>query len=252
MLMTLAGAMSTAELGLSLAEMIRQQKVHAIVCTGANLEEDLFNLVAHNYYERIPQYRDLTAADESALLQRQMNRVTDTCIPEQEAMRRIEAAVLREWQQADGKGERLFPHEFLWRVLEQPAIREQFQIDPDDSWLIAAKDAGIPVFCPGWEDSTLGNMYAAHCLRDEITRIHTVRTGIEAMIELAGWYTQVSSNQAIGFFSDRRRYRRRFSNLRGADAASGSQGGKCTTVVLLLPDQRSHNKLWQLLRSGTQ
>lgn len=200
MLMTLAGAMSTAELGLSLAEMIRQQKVHAIVCTGANLEEDLFNLVAHNYYERIPQYRDLTAADESALLQRQMNRVTDTCIPEQEAMRRIEAAVLREWQQADGKGERLFPHEFLWRVLEQPAIREQFQIDPDDSWLIAAKDAGIPVFCPGWEDSTLGNMYAAHCLRDEITRIHTVRTGIEAMIELAGWYTQVSSNQAIGFF----------------------------------------------------
>ena len=49
MFVTLAGAMSTAELGLSLAEMIRQDKVSAICCTGANLEEDIFNLVAHDY-----------------------------------------------------------------------------------------------------------------------------------------------------------------------------------------------------------
>jgi len=200
MLLTLAGAMSTAELGLSLAEMIRQGKVHAIVCTGANLEEDLFNLVAHNHYERIPQYRELSASDESALLQRNMNRVTDTCIPEHEAMRRIEAAVLKEWQQAERCGERLFPHEFLWRVLDQPAISGQLQIDPGDSWLIAAKQAALPVFCPGWEDSTLGNMYAAHCLRKEIAEVHTVRTGIEAMIELAGWYAQTSNQLPIGFF----------------------------------------------------
>lgn len=200
MLLTLAGAMSTAELGLSLAEMIRQGKVHAIVCTGANLEEDLFNLVAHNDYERIPQYRELTAADESALLRRNMNRVTDTCIPEHEAMRRIEAFVLKEWKLADHHGERLFPHQFLWRVLEQPALRQQFQISPSDSWLIAAKDASIPLFCPGWEDSTLGNMYAAHCIRQEIKNIHTLRTGIEAMMELAEWYSQISSNHPIGFF----------------------------------------------------
>ena len=200
MLLTLAGAMSTAELGLSLAEMIRREKVHAIVCTGANLEEDLFNLVAHNDYERIPNYRDLTAADDAALLHRNMNRVTDTCIPEHEAMRRIEAVVLEGWLLADRRGEQRFPHEFLWRALEQPALMEQVQIDPADSWLLAAKLAGIPIFCPGWEDSTLGNMYAAHCLRQEIRHVHTVRTGIEAMIELAGWYTQVSSSQPIGFF----------------------------------------------------
>jgi deoxyhypusine synthase len=90
MFMTVAGAMSTAELGLSLAEMIRQDKVHGICCTGANLEEDVFNLVAHDFYERVPHYRDLTPADEAALLNRHMNRVTDTCIPEMEAMRRIE------------------------------------------------------------------------------------------------------------------------------------------------------------------
>src|ERR1700741_2233897 len=107
MLVTLAGAMSTAELGISLAEMIRQGKVHAICCTGANLEEDIFNLVAHDHYERIPNYRDLTPSDEAALLARHMNRVTDTCIPEHEAMRRIEKAVLEEWMACDEKGERL-------------------------------------------------------------------------------------------------------------------------------------------------
>src|SRR5690606_5877061 len=117
MFLTMAGAMSTAELGLSLAEMIRQGKVHAICCTGANLEEDVFNLVAHDFYERVPHYRALTPADEQALLERHMNRVTDTCIPEMEAMRRLETAVLAEWVKADQAGERLFPHEFMYRVL---------------------------------------------------------------------------------------------------------------------------------------
>src|SRR5882672_11911076 len=92
MFMTIAGAMSTAELGLSLAEMIRQDKIHGISCTGANLEEDIFNLVAHDHYERVPHYRQLSPADEQSLLERHMNRVTDTCIPEGEAMRRIESA----------------------------------------------------------------------------------------------------------------------------------------------------------------
>src|SRR5215467_7549251 len=113
MYVCLAGAMSTAEIGLSLAEMIRQDKVHGISCTGANLEEDVFNLVAHDHYHRIPNYRDLTPADEQKLLERHMNRVTDTCIPEMEAMRRIETAVLEEWMACDQRNERLFPHEFM-------------------------------------------------------------------------------------------------------------------------------------------
>ena len=86
MLVTLAGAMSTAELGLSLAEMIREGKVHAISCTGANLEEDIFNLVAHDYYLRLPHYRELSAEDEEKLMVRHLYRVTDTCIPEEEAV----------------------------------------------------------------------------------------------------------------------------------------------------------------------
>lgn len=200
MLVTLAGAMSTAELGLSLAEMIRRDKVHAICCTGANLEEDVFNLVAHDHYERIPHYRELSARDEEALLQRHLNRVTDTCIPEEEAMRRVERAVFEEWALSERKGERRFPHEFLYRLLRQETLKAHYQIDPRDSWLYAAAEKDLPMFVPGWEDSTLGNIYAAHCMTKKINNVHTVRTGVEYMTELAEWYMRVTATHSVGFF----------------------------------------------------
>ena len=200
MFMTVAGAMSTAELGLSLAEMIRQNKVHGICCTGANLEEDVFNLVAHDHYERVPHYRDLTPSDEAKLLKRHMNRVTDTCIPEGEAMRRIESAVLEEWLAADGKGERYFPHEFMFKILRGGKLKSHYQIDPRGSWLMAAMEKNLPIFVPGWEDSTLGNMYAAHCIEGRMKNVHTVRTGIEYMMALAEWYTKAGAQHSIGFF----------------------------------------------------
>jgi deoxyhypusine synthase len=200
MLVTLAGAMSTAELGLSLAEMIRQGKVHGICSTGANLEEDVFNLVAHDHYRRIANYRDLTPQDERALLENHMNRVTDTCIPEAEAMRRIEGAILRYWMAADKAGERRFPSEFFFCVLRDAEVQASFQIDVRDSWLYAAMEAKIPVFVPGWEDSTLGNMYAGHCMQGDVKNVHTVRTGIETMVWLAEWYTRTSAESPIGFF----------------------------------------------------
>jgi len=200
MMVTLAGAMSTAELGKSLAEMIRQGKVHAITCTGANLEEDVFNLVAHDHYVRVPHYRELSAQQEQELLDRHLNRVTDTCIPEHEAMRRIEKAVLDEWVRADQAGERHFPHEFMYKILRSGVLEESYQIDPADSWLIAAAEAELPIFVPGWEDSTLGNMYAGHCITGDVKDVHTVRTGIEYMIELADWYTETTGGSKVGFF----------------------------------------------------
>ncbi len=205
MLVTLAGAMSTAELGISLAEMIRRGKVHAIVCTGANLEEDVFNLVAHDFYERVPHYRDLTAADEQELLDRHMNRVTDTCIPEMEAMRRIEKAVLEEWMAADAAGERYFPHEFMYKLLRGGKLKKYFQIDPKNSWLMAAAEKNLPIIVPGWEDATLGNMFAAAVIRGDVKNVHTVRTGIEYMTTLAEYYTKSAKKLkngegSIGFF----------------------------------------------------
>jgi deoxyhypusine synthase len=200
MMVTLAGAMSTAEIGLSLAEMIRQDKVHAITCTGANLEEDVFNLVAHDHYERVPNYRDLTPQDEQRLLDKHMNRVTDTCIPEGEAIRRIEAVVLEEWQAADKAGERYFPHEFMYRILLSGKLEQFYQIDPKDSWLLAAAQKNLPIIVPGWEDATLGNIFAAHVVDGDIKNVHTVRTGIEYMMYLADWYTTATKDTTIGFF----------------------------------------------------
>src|SRR6202789_1681296 len=205
MFVTIGGAMSTAELGLSLAEMIRQDKIHGISCTGANLEEDVFNLVAHDYYERVPHYRDLTPADEAGLLSRHMNRVTDTCIPEKEAMRRIESVVLEQWVAADRAGERIFPHEFIYKTLPGGKLRKWYQIDPNNSWLLAACEKNLPIIVPGWEDSTLGNIFAAHVMQGTVKGVHTVRSGIEYMTELAGWYTKTarklrSGEGSIGFF----------------------------------------------------
>ncbi|QJX45491.1 MULTISPECIES: deoxyhypusine synthase family protein [Hymenobacter] len=201
MMITLAGAMSTAEMGIQLAELIRQDKVQIISCTGANLEEDIFNLVAHDFYERVPNYRDLTAADEQALLERHMNRVTDTCIPEEEAMRRLEHSVLKFWEQADKAGERYFPHEFFYQILKSGELEQYYQIDPKDSWMLAAAEKNLPIICPGWEDSTLGNIFAGHVISGDIQNVHTVRTGIEYMIYLADWYTQQATEESkVGFF----------------------------------------------------
>lgn len=201
MMVTLAGAMSTAELGISLAEMIRQDKVQIISCTGANLEEDVFNLVAHDYYERVPNYRELTPEQEQDLLERHMNRVTDTCIPEMEAMRRIENVILEEWVKADQNGEAFFPHEFFYKILLSGKLDASFQIDPKNSWLLEAAKKNLPIIVPGWEDSTLGNMFAGHVISGDVKNVHTVRTGIEYMMFLAEWYTQNATEEStVGFF----------------------------------------------------
>ncbi len=200
MFLSMAGAMSTAELGISLAELIRQDKIHAICCTGANLEEDVFNLVAHDHYHVVDNWRALTAEDEAALLERGLNRVTDTCIPEDEAMRRIERSVLRQWQAAEERGERLFPHEFLYRLLLEGDVETSYQIDPKDSWMVAAAEKDLPLIVPGWEDSTLGNIFVANHRKGAIGSIQTVKSGLEYMGALIEWYRENSRDAGVGFF----------------------------------------------------
>ena len=200
MLVTLAGAMSTAELGISLAEMIRQNKVHAISCTGANLEEDVFNLVAHEHYRVIPNWRDLTPQDEQVLLDEHLNRVTDTCIPEGEAIRRIEKVILEVWQEMDKKDERLLPHEFFYRILLSGKLKPFYQIDPKNSWLLAAAEKNLPIIVPGWEDSTLGNIFAGHVIKGDIKNATTMKSGIEYMLALEKWYRETTKTTSIGFF----------------------------------------------------
>lgn len=199
MLISLAGAMSTAELGISLAEMIRRDKVQVISCTGANLEEDIMNLVAHNSYERVPEYRDLTPQQEWALLERGLNRVTDTCIPEEEAFRRLQEHIFDIWKTAETNGERLFPHEFMYRLLLSGVLEQYYEIDPKNSWMLAAAEKNLPIIVPGWEDSTMGNIFASYCLKGELSA-STMKSGIEYMMWLADYYTEAASDQGIGFF----------------------------------------------------
>src|ERR1041385_7448144 len=199
MLVSLAGAMSTAELGVSLAEMIRQDKIHIISCTGANLEEDLMNLVAHTHYTRIPHYRDLTPKEEWALLEKGLNRVTDTCIPEEEAFRRFQKHIHKLWKEANDKGERYFPHEFMYKMILSGVLKEYYEIDPKHSWMIAAAEKNLPIVCPGWEDSTMGNIFASYVIKGEL-KATTMKSGIEYMVWLADWYKKNSEGKGIGFF----------------------------------------------------
>lgn len=200
MLITMAGAMSTAELGISLAEMIRQDKVHAICCTGANIEEDVFNLVAHDAYVRIHDWRALTATEEEALLEKGLNRVTDTCIPEDEAMRKIERPMITLWQKAESANERRFAYEFFYELLRSKVLEKDYQIDPKNSWLMAAMEKNLPIFTPGYEDSTLGNMYVSNVIKGKLKHINTIKSGFEQMSFLIDWYQRNTKDHGVGFF----------------------------------------------------
>lgn len=199
MLLAMGGAMSTAEIGLSLAEMIRQGKIAAISCSANNLEEDIFNLVAHDHYVRIPHYRDLTPADERKLLDQHLNRVTDTCIPEGEAIRRLEKHLFEAWKTAEDKGQRKLPYEYFYDVVRSGVLKQYYQIDPKDAWVLAAAEKNIPILTPGWEDCTLGNIFTGYCMRGEL-KPSTMKSGIEMMMFLAQWYQENCGAEGVGFF----------------------------------------------------
>jgi deoxyhypusine synthase len=181
LMVTLAGAMSTAEIGRSLAPAIRAGKIHAICCTGANLEEDLFNLVAHSHYGTVEDWRSLSAEDESQL----ENRITNRTLPESEAIRKVESQLISLWKSSDGR----LPHEFLYELIQNI----EYDADPADSWLLAAAELDLPLFVPGWEDSTLGNIFAARVMDGSVS-IDAVLSGTHYMVALADWIREHPRN----------------------------------------------------------
>lgn len=193
---TLAGAMSTAEIGRSLAQMIRAGHVVAISCTGANLEEDVFHLVARDAYVSISSPDNLSAEDDAALFQRHLNRVTDVCIPEEEAIRKMEHLLMEIWGKAHADGESLLPHRFLYRLLRSEAFRDAYQGQPEHSWLLAAAECDLPLYVPGWEDSTLGNIFAARCSQGLVSP-DIVKSGTHYMTHLMEFYR--GATKPLGF-----------------------------------------------------
>jgi len=200
MFLTMAGALSTGEIGLSLSEMIRRDKIHAISCTAANLEEDIFNLIAHTHYKRIPNYRELTPQEELRLKEEHLNRVTDTCIPEEKAIRKIAQKLHPLMEKACKEGKRFFPYEYFYELIRSGGLKEFYEIDPRESWVIAACEKDIPIFTPGWEDSTLANGVVAEYRSGHFKNFDFMKIGLEQMDYLIDWYLKNTKNNTIGFF----------------------------------------------------
>lgn len=200
MFLTLAGALSTAEIGCSLNKMILNDKVHGICCTAANLEEDLFNMIAYNSYLKINTWRTLKEKDELFLLNHGYNRVTDSCIPEREAMRKIEKIITIYWIKSEQNNKMNFPHEYLYQFILSTYMKKLYEIKTSNSWLIAAAQKNLNLFVPGWEDSTLGNMFVSLSLRGKIKNLDIMKLGLYSMRKLISWYKYESKSSSIGFF----------------------------------------------------
>src|SRR5690625_7938989 len=100
-------------------------------------------------------------------------------MPEEEAFRRLQKNVFEIWKDADNKGERYFPHEFLYKLLLSGVLEQYYEIDIKDSWMYAAAKKNLPIVVPGWEDSTLGNIFTSYVLKGELKRSEERRVGKE-------------------------------------------------------------------------
>lgn len=197
MLVSLAGAFSTGELGRCLAPMIRAGKVHAISTTSANLDESVMNLVGNEDYEHFPDFEELTPKDDAALAARGVNRVTDVGLPSR-IMKPVEQAFNAQLDRAKEHDERLFPHEVFYRILREETLKKYYQDDPANCWLMAAAEQDLLVVTPGFEDGTIGNVYAAECMAGTYEP-SLIKNGTETMMELAKWYREASADHVMGY-----------------------------------------------------
>ena len=198
MFWAVAGAMSSAQLGISIAPAIREGLIHGLSVTGANLEESLFRLVAHDHYKDFPEYRYFRKADDTKILRDRMRRVTDTSIPEDEAFRAVEKIIVPMWVKATKNGERRFWHEYFYELIQKVGRKLQ-QGKPEECWLLAAAKAKLPIVVPGHEDSTFGNIFASHVKFEECSA-NIVKSGIEYMAAFYDQYRVLSKGRGIGFF----------------------------------------------------
>lgn len=206
LIVTIAGALSSFEVGITLAELIRKNKVHLISATGANHEESYYRYVAHSHYAYIPRYTELTPAQEAELRDAGLRRITDTFLPEDESVRLMEPHLLKIWREAQKKGERYFPHEYFRRLFAERLIKPDAQADPIECWAHAAYQKNVPIVIPGFEDSTMGNIFASYTYagkyraNKKIVLDPTImKTGVEYFTWLYDWYMKESKNHPIAF-----------------------------------------------------
>ncbi|MFK7858810.1 MAG: deoxyhypusine synthase family protein [Granulosicoccus sp.] len=199
MMISLAGAMSTAEIGRTLSPLIRCGGVHAISSTGANIEEDLFNLIGNNRYVTTPHWRFLSMEDDRKLQTKGLNRVTDTCIPE-DIMLELHDALLSLWQAAAQSGQRYFHWEYIYQLVRSGWFDKRCDIPLADSWVVAACEKNIPIYTPGVEDSTLGNMFCSDVMQGKLSSHGVLKSGTEQFEHLTQWYRRRQAEADVGFF----------------------------------------------------
>lgn len=198
MFWAVAGAMSSAQLGIVLAPAIREGLISGMSVTGANIEESLFRLVAHHSYKDFPDYRYFTKEDDTKILKDRMRRVTDTSIPEDEAFRVVEKQIVPTWIEASKASIRRFWHEYFYELIKN-IDKNKHEGNAEECWLLVAAEMNIPIVVPGYEDSTFGNIFASHVKTGECDA-RIAKSGIEYM---AAWYDQyqkLSEGKGVGFF----------------------------------------------------
>ncbi len=203
---TLSGALSSFQIGVMLAELIRKNKVHLVSATGANHEESYYRYVAHSHYANIPRYTELTPGQEAELRDAGLRRITDTFLPEDESVRIMEPHLLKMWKEASAKKESYFPHEYFRRLLKEDLIKPDSMANPDDCWVYAASEKNIPIIVPGFEDSTMGNIFASYTYAgqhkkkgDVVVDSSVMKTGLEYFHLLYDWYMEESKDAPIAF-----------------------------------------------------
>lgn len=206
LVVTLAGALSSFQVGVTLAELIRKGKVHLVSATGANHEESYYRYVAHSHYAYIPRYTELTPLQEAELRDTGLRRITDTFLPEDESVRIMEPHLLKFWRKAQKKGDRYFPHEYFQRLFSEKLIKADKGANPNDCWTKAAWEKNVPIVIPGFEDSTMGNIFASYTYsgkyrQDKFAPLdpHIMKTGLEYFTFLYDWYMETAKNHPIAF-----------------------------------------------------
>jgi deoxyhypusine synthase len=199
MVLAMAGALSTGEIGISLAEMIRQKKIHAISCSPASMEESMFLLCGQAHSIDIPDYHERTRDDDKKLADQHTPRVTDVTISERHGMKVVEDALVPLWQRDQQQGIRRYPFEYLYELLNSEALKADYTGDPEECWMLEAAKANLPLYTCGWSDSTLGQVYTALALKGEIADPALMKSDIEALMQFARWYVRTSTDHPVGF-----------------------------------------------------
>lgn len=205
-MVTLSGALSSFQVGVMLAELIRRDMVHIVSATGANHEESYYRYVAHSHYAYIPRYTELTPEQEAELRDAGLRRITDTFLPEDESVRIMEPHLLKMWKDAEKKGQSYFPHEYFRRLYSEKLIKHDSKANPADSWTYAAFQKNIPIVVPGFEDSTMGNIFASYTYKGSIKKKNdlvvapsVMKTGLDYFHLMYDWYWKESKSSPIAF-----------------------------------------------------